>query len=118
MNCENFNNRLPEYLDDTLSAAEQAAAREHLQKCGSCQRALAHHEALAESIRLSFTGATQRLSLRPETRLNILNALERPKRSRPFWETIQALLTIPWRHPAWAGTVLLCLGLLIFSSRF
>jgi predicted anti-sigma-YlaC factor YlaD len=118
MNCENFNDRLPEYLEDTLSTADQAAAREHVQKCDACKKALAQHEALAKSIRLSFHRETQRLSLRPETKRNILNALKRPDYPPIAWERIQAFFALLWRHPAWAGTVLLCLVLLISGSRF
>ncbi len=118
MNCENFNDWLPEYLDETLSAAEQAAAREHVQKCGACQRALAQQEAFAKSIRLSFNHETQRLYLRPETRRNILNAQKRPGLPPTAWENIQTFFAVLWRHPTWAGAVLLCLVLLISGSRF
>ena len=118
MNCEGFNDRLPEYLEDTLSSAEQAAAREHVKKCGACRQALAQKEAFAKSIRLAFNRETQRLSLRPETRLNILNALKQPEFPPTAWENVQAFLAILWRHPAWAGTVFLCLVLLISGSRF
>jgi hypothetical protein len=118
MNCENFNDRLPEYLEDTLSTAEQAAAREHVQKCVACQQVLAQQEALAKSIRLSFNRETQRLSLRPETKRNILNALKRHEIPPTAWENIQASFAVLWRHPAWAGTVLFCLVLLISGSRF
>ena len=118
MNCENFNDRLPEYLEDTLSTAEQAVAREHVQICGACRQALAQQEALAKSIRLSFNRETQGLSLRPETKRNILNALKRPEFPPTAWENIQAFFAVLWRHPAWAGTVLFCLVLLISGSRF
>jgi hypothetical protein len=118
MNCENFNDRLPEYLEDTLSTAEQAAAREHVQRCGACRQALAQQEAFAKSIRLSFNRETQRLSLRPEQKRNILNALKQPEFSPTAWEKIQAFFAVLRRHPAWAGTVLLCVVLLICGSRF
>jgi len=118
MNCENFNDRLPEYLEDTLSTADRAAAREHVQKCGACKKALAQQEALAKSIQLSFDRETQRLSLRPETKRNILNALNRSEIPPTAWERIQAYLAVLWRHPAWAGTVLLCVVLLISGRRF
>ena len=118
MNCEIFNDRLPEYLEDSLSAAQQAAAREHLQNCGACRRALARQEALAKSIRLSFNLQTQRLSLRPETRRNILNALKQPQFPPTAWENIQAFFALLWRHPFWAASLLLCLVLLISGSRF
>jgi hypothetical protein len=118
MNCENFNDRLPEYLEDTLSTAEQAAAREHVQNCGPCQQSMAQQEALANSIRLSFNRETQRLSLRPETKQNILSALKRPQFPPTAWENIRAFFAVLWRHPAWAGAALLCLVLLISGSRF
>lgn len=118
MNCENFKDRLPEYLEDTLSTAEHAAAREHAQKCGACQQALAQQEALAKSMRLSFNRETERLSLRSETKRNILNALKRPAVPPTAWENVQAFFAVFRRHPAWAGTVLLCLVLLICGSRF
>src|ERR1700757_1993114 len=73
MNCEDFNDRLPEYLDETLSAAEQAAAREHVQDCAACRQALARHTAYAKSIRRAFDRETQRLSLSAEVRQNILS---------------------------------------------
>src|SRR5580704_16655018 len=118
MNCENFNDRLPEYLEDTLSTSDRGAAREHVQKCVACQQALAQQEALAKSIRLSFHRETQRLSLRPETKRNILNALIRQEFPPTAWERIQAFFAVLWRHPAWAGTVLLCLVLLLSGGRF
>jgi hypothetical protein len=117
MNCENFNDCLPEFLEDTMSTAEQAAAREHVQKCAACQQALAQQEALARSIRLLFARDTQRLSLRPETKRNILNALKQPKIPPTAWERIQTLFAFFRRHPAWAGTAVLCLALLISGRR-
>lgn len=117
MNCENFNDRLLEYLEDTLSTADQAAARGHVLKCGACQKALARQEALAKSIRLSFHRETQRLTLRPETKRNILNTLKRPEVPSTAWERVQAFFAVLWRHPAWAGTVVVCLVLLISASR-
>ncbi len=117
MNCEDFNDRLPEFLEDALSTADQAAAREHVQKCVACQQALAQQEALAKTIRLSFHRETQRLSLRPETKRNILNTLKRPKFAPTAWERVQTFCAVLWRHPGWAGTVLLCLALLISGGR-
>jgi hypothetical protein len=118
MNCETFNDRLPEYLEDTLSAAEQAAAREHLGKCAGCQQALAQQEALAKSIRLSFQLETQRLSLHPTTKQNILNALKRREFPPTVWESLQAFFAVLRRHPAWVGSAFLCLVLLITGGRF
>ncbi|MDB6017973.1 MAG: hypothetical protein JWR19_2462 [Pedosphaera sp.] len=118
MNCENFNDRLPEYLDETLSTTEQAAAREHVQKCGACQQAVARQEALAKSIRLSFNRETQGLSLSAETRQNILNALKQPSLQPTSWERLRACCAVLWLKPVRVGLVLLCLLLLISGSRF
>jgi len=118
MNCENFNDRLPEYLDEALSAAEKADASEHVQKCGDCRRALARHEAFAKSLRLSFNRETQGLSLRPETRRNIFSALEPRGVLLTAWAYIRPFIEIIWRQPAWTGAFLLCLLLLISGSIF
>jgi Putative zinc-finger len=118
MNCENFAEQLPEYLDGALSETEQAVAEEHIQKCGVCQSMLAQQEAFAKSLRLSFERETQGLSLRPEVKRNILNALKRPEFPPTARENIQAFFAFLWQHPAGAGTVLFCLVLLIFGRRF
>jgi Putative zinc-finger len=118
MNCKQFNDQLPDYLDKTLPAAVLATARDHVHKCDACQRTLARQEALAKSIRRSLHHETERLSLRPETRRNILNALKQPELSPPFREGIQTFFISLWRQPAWAGAILLCLLLLVFGGHF
>ena len=70
MNCKTFNDLLHEYLDETLDADVQAAAREHLEHCGDCRRALMREESFAKSLRHALDRATADLSVRPETRRN------------------------------------------------
>jgi hypothetical protein len=111
MKCEIFNDRLPEYLDESLPQPEQVAAREHVRTCGTCQRALALEVALAKFIRISFDREVQGLSLAPETRKRIL-AAAKPRES---WLEFFAVF---WRHPVWASAVVLCVAVLIFGSRF
>jgi predicted anti-sigma-YlaC factor YlaD len=118
MNCEDFNDRLPEFLEDTLSTADQAAAREHVRKCVACRQASAQQEALAKTIRLSFQLETQRLSLHPTTKQNILNALKRREFPPTVWESVQAFFAVLRRHPASVGSAFLCLVLLITGGRF
>ncbi|HZM01635.1 MAG TPA: zf-HC2 domain-containing protein [Candidatus Saccharimonadales bacterium] len=118
MNCETFNDLLPEYLDETLPAGEQAAVREHVLKCGTCQRTLAREEASAKSIRFSFNRETEGLSLRPEIRQNILIAANQPEAAPSIRENIRACWASLWRQPAWAGAVLFCLLLLVFGALF
>lgn len=117
MNCEKFNDQLPEFLDETLSAAEQAAAREHVQNCVACRQALAREEALAKSIRLSFDLETQNLSLSAETRQSILKAWKQRELGRASaWERLREWCTIhPWK-PALAGLVFFCCVLLFISG--
>jgi Putative zinc-finger len=113
MNCENFNDQMPEYLDGSLTTAQQASARQHVEKCLDCQRALARQEAFAKSIRLSLNRETEGLSLRPDTRRNIVKAFE-PTRRASIWLFFEAI----WRRPAWVGIVLTGLLLLISGRHF
>ena len=76
MNCNNFKLVLHEYLDETLRAEVQAAAREHLDQCSDCRRAVRREETFAKSIRHSLERAIAEVSLGPEMRRNILKALE------------------------------------------
>lgn len=118
MNCENFNDQLPEYLDGTLADGEQAAAREHVEKCVGCQRALAWQEAFAKTLRLSMNRQTQGLSLRPEMRRNIKKATEARAPLPTVLESIRAFFAFNWRRPAWAGAAMLGLLLLVFGNYF
>jgi predicted anti-sigma-YlaC factor YlaD len=79
MNCQEFNERLYEYLDEALPTNVQAAAREHLQLCEDCRRALEREKVMAQSIESSLNLATARLSVGPELRRRIIEA----PRARP-----------------------------------
>ncbi|MDB6037902.1 MAG: hypothetical protein JWM99_1743 [Verrucomicrobiales bacterium] len=118
MNCGDFNDRLPEYLDDALSATQGAAAREHLQKCSDCQRVLAREETFGKTFRSSLNRETQILSLNPAVRRNILNAAKQPPVPPTAREIIRAYFAILWRRPAAAGIAFLCFVSLIFAHRF
>ncbi|MGO8700881.1 MAG: zf-HC2 domain-containing protein [Limisphaerales bacterium] len=116
MKCEDFSDKLPEYLDGMLSVAEQAAAQEHLQQCTRCQRLLQHQGALAKLLRFALDQETHGLSLDLETRRNILDAWRQPKPRRKAWDRAPAWLALIWRRPAWTGAVLLSLLLLISGA--
>jgi hypothetical protein len=119
VNCETFNDVLPEYLDGTLLAAEQAAAREHVAKCGVCQLAVAKQEALARTLQHAFNREVERLSLSAKTREIVLDALKRqelePTTRR---ERLLAYLTVPWWNPACAGFAFVCLLMFVFAGHF
>lgn len=118
MNCEDFNDRLPEYLDKTLSTAEQADAREHVQKCGLCRQAVERRDAFAKFMQRSFQREVQGLTLSAKARESICDALTQHElRPTPRWEKLQAFFEVPWRKPVWAGLAF-CLLLLLVGSRF
>jgi len=118
MNCNNFKAVLHEYLDETLHAEVQAAAREHLQQCGDCRRAVMREETFANSIRHSLDRATAGLSLRPEMRRNVLQASESNSTLPNTWlHTCQNFICTAVR-PARASAALLCLLLLFFGVQF
>jgi anti-sigma factor RsiW len=108
MNCEKFNEQMLEYLDETLPAAEQSAARDHIQTCHECQRSLARQQAFAKSIQGSFVMDTQGLALRPETKRNILSSVRRGN-----------IFEIFWVRAALAGAAVACLAaFLITGARY
>jgi len=91
MNCQDFNDSLYDYLDETLGADAQSAARAHLRRCGDCRRVLLEEETVAKSIRQSLDRATADISLGPEFRRDILTSLDRTSRS----------IVVGWRRFAW-----------------
>src|SRR6266487_2328968 len=113
MNCENFNDLLHEYLDETLDADVQAAAREHLEHCRDCRRALMREETFAISVRHALDRATADLSVRPETRRNVLKALEwNATRSHGWLHAWRSIISI---RPARAGVAIVCVLLLFLG---
>jgi anti-sigma factor RsiW len=118
MNCQDLQDRLHEYLDETLDADTQAAAREHLRQCGDCRRALLREETVAQSIRRSLDRATAGLSLRPEMQRNILKALKpKPAASNAWVLAWQSFIAMPIR-PIGAGAALLSVLLLALGIQF
>jgi hypothetical protein len=116
MKCEDFNDKLPEYLDGMLSGTEQAGAQEHLRQCVGCQQLLQRQEALAKSIRLALDQETRGLSLDWEAKRNIANAWKQHQPRRNGCNGAAAWLAVIGQRPAWTGAVLLSLLLLIFSD--
>ena len=91
MNCREFNDRLHEYLDEALDVRLQPAAREHLRQCADCRAILVREQAVAQSIRHSLEGAAAGLSLRPDIRRKVLQALESETSASNTWMN-------PWRR--------------------
>ena len=108
MNCQKFTDQLPEYLDEALPASELAEAREHVQTCEECRRAVARQVAFAKSIRLSLEREVEGLSLSAETRRNILQTARRPRR--------QEILALLWRHPIWTAAAAMAVTALVIAG--
>jgi hypothetical protein len=85
MNCQEFNNVLGEYLDESLGATTQDATRRHLQECVECRRAVEGHTIVGESIRRGLDRASAQVSLRPGMARDILKALEAEPAAANGW---------------------------------
>lgn len=107
MNCQDFNDRLLETLDSDV----QSAASEHLRQCGDCRQALLREKAVAESLRHTLERATAGLSLRPDVRRAIQQALKPAPPSA--WVRAWRFISIPIRPSAAAAT---CMGLMILLA--
>jgi anti-sigma factor RsiW len=116
MNCKSFNDVLHEYLDETLDAEDQAAAREHLRRCDPCRSALLRERAFSESVGRSFDRTTAGLSLRSGMRQDVLRALESEPASSSAWSGILRRLFSLRLRPAGAMATFLGVALLILVA--
>jgi anti-sigma factor RsiW len=117
MNCQEFTDSLHDLLDHSLDARTEAAARAHLEKCGDCQRALRSAEGLATALRQSLDRATAGLSLRPDTRRTLRQALEADSGPANVWLGFwQRLLGSPFRLAA--SVAIVCVAVLLLRSEF
>ena len=120
MNCQDFNDQLHEFLDGSLCAEDQSAARRHLQCCDTCSRALLREEARAKSIGQSLRHATSDLSLIPETKRAILKGAESNKPSLHPWMRIREMFNA-WPIRPLAAAVALAGGMVflfgIYANR-
>jgi anti-sigma factor RsiW len=78
MNCRHFQDQLPEYVDQSLPAARQADADQHLAECQACLQALDRERRLAAALSVRLRDDAAKISLRPETRDRIMAALSQP----------------------------------------
>lgn len=116
MNCHAFSDLLYEYLDGTLDAEVQAAARQHLQHCDACRHALLREQAFSNLMRQSLSQAAAGLSVRPGTRHRVLKAIE--SRSTSVWARLVAWKSFILIRPGLAAALLLGGVLLIFGTTF
>ena len=94
MNCEHLRENLYEYLDDSLSTPEKAAAQQHLSGCPVCREAVRRESQLARSLSGRLEQAVEMVALDPVARRGMATAVERKlaaSRDRPpvlFWSCL------------------------------
>jgi len=113
MNCQGFQDKVFEYLDEELSASAQSEIEAHLESCAACRHVVQTHRALAARIHRE----TAPLLFRPEWTQRMEAALaEAP--NTPAWE--HPVLGF-WRRFAWPVAIaaaLLAAGGLSFRQPF
>jgi len=121
-NCETFHDLLHELLDETLDAGSLAFAQQHLEQCGSCQRAFLREQAFARAMRASLERATAGISVHPQMRQNVIRALApTPARANPWrhgWQSLVPFLIRPTAAAAALfGVILLLLGVRFYRQE-
>jgi anti-sigma factor RsiW len=91
MNCRNFQKRLYEYVEGSLSASAQAAAARHLAGCNVCRQAVRQEQQLAQFMSSRLQRDTMALTLRPDIRNRILTASEAKSSPPAVLESISNL---------------------------
>jgi anti-sigma factor RsiW len=99
MTCQEFNDQLPDYIDDTLDAARRANVQGHLEACRECQLALRRTQALGRALQGALERETTHLALAPDRQETILRAARsvpaEPTEERRdpwrFWRPLGAL---------------------------
>jgi anti-sigma factor RsiW len=76
MNCSDFQNQLHEYVERSLSADGQAAAKAHLAGCGACMQAVRQEQQVVQFLSAHLRQETKALALSPDIRNRILASLK------------------------------------------
>ena len=90
MNCEQLQENLFEYLDETLSPAEKAAAEKHLAGCGVCRDTVQRELLQAQTLSSRLSQAIESVALDSNAQRRIVNTVRsRSAKSREssfsFW---------------------------------
>ena len=108
MNCEDLQENLYEYLEDSLPPSRKSAVEKHLAECSACREAVRQEQELARSLSGRFEQSVQSVSLDLHTQCRIMAAVEKkfsatPRRAPiPFWKR--------WALPLAATAVVLACG--------
>ncbi|HXC37210.1 MAG TPA: zf-HC2 domain-containing protein [Candidatus Acidoferrales bacterium] len=79
MNCRQFQDKLFEYVDGTLSASELAAAQRHLSGCSACRKPVQEEQQRAQALSTRLRQSSESLTLRLEILRNILSESRAPR---------------------------------------
>jgi predicted anti-sigma-YlaC factor YlaD len=110
MNCENFQDRLYEYVEGTFSSGECAKAEEHLAGCAACRRAAEKEQKLSQSLSNQLQQSSEALTLRPDIRRNILAALREKTTSPAIGKSLAGL----WSY--WLRLAVVPASLLVIAA--
>ena len=94
MNCEHLQEKLYDYLDDTLSSPEKAAAQEHLRACESCRQNVERELQLARTLSNRLSQAVEPVALDANAQRGMAIAVQRSFQTSPqrfsfaFWRRL------------------------------
>src|SRR5215469_12589372 len=114
MNCENFQARLDEYVEETLSAGERARAEAHLAGCFTCRQAVQQEQKVAQALSRQLRQNSEALTLRQDIRRNILAASQVKTASPAIGESLAALWKYWLRRAAVPASLLVIAAVLIY----
>ena len=113
MNCQSFQNELPEYAEGSLAAGRRQAADRHLAACADCRRRLQQELRMAETLARGFQQITGPLTLPPGFQERLLAALQ--NNGEPTVVPLRKPIPTGWRHLVWPAS--LAAGVLITCFR-
>ena len=89
MNCQNFQNDLPEYMEGGLAPDQRRAADRHLAECPECRHLLQREHAMARTLSQGFRQSVQHLTLPPDFQKRLATAIgeERAAKIIPLRES-------------------------------
>jgi predicted anti-sigma-YlaC factor YlaD len=115
MNCRQFQDKLFEYVEGSLSAGELAAAQKHLAGCSACRKPVQEEQRRSQALSAHLRQSSESLALRPEIVRNILAA---SRTSRPAVTVSLAVFWTRWLRLAAVPVSLLLIAAGVLAVRF
>ena len=115
MNCRQFQDKLFEYVEGSLSGDDLAAAQKHLSSCSACRKPVQEEQQRAQALSARLRQSSEPLTLRPEIVLNILAA---SRTARPAATESLAGLWMRWLRLASIPASLLLIAAFVLAVHF